>query len=512
MSTTESPPVPGAEPVSTSPEVAELCRVPVLVVGTSPGDENARRTLPQVDLLLPVDVPLASVIFDAIGTIESELRKLGRDVSIFRTRAPGRWAFSRAGGNPIADEKTLQDLDLGDGERLVLSRARTKEEFPILIDDLTVGASGLLANTFTPWSTAAARAAGAGAAALAALAIAVLSGVWAIMRRSDVIVPALTLAAAAAVTYGAMRAVQRQNRDVGAALILAAYPLAAVGGASIVSGPWGPFHVAAAAAAVAAVGAVSASLRISLVLASAVVTTAAVLLVAGLVQGFYPVGHVAMGVAITLVGWTLVAPKIAVLVSRMPLPPVPTVGQTSDEPDRAPRFLIQGSKTASPHQAPDATEFEQRAKAAHDYLTGLICAASVCIVGGTQLATQPGNRRYLLAVIFTSLVSFTVLRRARNSADRWQVTVQLAAAATTVAITVVRFAIADGRIVVVALTIAALLAAGAGCLAAGLLLTKDQFSPVTKRTIEVLEWIATTAFWAMAPWIMDIYYAANNIW
>ncbi len=511
MSTTESSPVPGTESAPRSPEVAELCRVPVLVVGTVPNTENSRRTLPQVDLLLPVDVPLASVIFDAIGTIEDELAKMGRDVSIFRTREPGRWALSRVGGNPIADEKTLQDLDLGDGERLVLSRAKTKEEFPILTDDLTVGASGLLAETFTPWSPAAARAAGAGAVVLAALAISVLSGVWAIMRRSDFIVPTLTLVAAAAVTYGAVQAVKRRSHHVGAALILAAYPLAAVGGASIVSGPWGPFHVAAAAAAAAAVGAVSASLRISLVLASAVVTTAAVLLVAGLVQGFYPVGHVAMGIAITLVGWTLVAPKLAVLVSRMPLPPVPTVGQTSEEPDRAPRFLIQGSKEA-PYQAPDATEFERRAKAAHDYLTGLICASSVCIIGGTQLATQPGNRRYLLAVIFTLLVSFTVVRRARNSADRWQVTVQLAAAAATVAITAVRFAIADQRILVVALTIGALLAAGAGCLAAGLLLTKDQFSPVTKRTVEMLEWAAITAFWFEAPWIMDIYYAANNIW
>lgn len=518
---TPTPPSGAGDPLQQAP----LVRIALLV----PPDQSARRRdgvkTSEVDLLLPADVQIGDMIGSLLKTLYNTLVRQNKDVSLLTSKTPGRWTFSRVGGEPLPSDMTLLDAGLYDGDQLELRKARSTEEFQQLVDDVTEAATATTGR-HQMWKSPAdagltARPVGAAVGVLAAVAAAVLIGGYALMNRILWVAPALTLLAAAGVIAGASVALRSYRgpvaHSVAVGLIYAAYPLSAAGALALVSsvapGPWGAFHAAAGAAAVMTVAILSAAwLRIALMLASLVTVAGIIGLAAALVRAFFSVEFVALGAGVTLTSMLLLSPKLAIVVARLPLPPVPNIGAYSEEPDRAPRFVVVGASSADVYQEPAAATFEQRAEAAYQYLTGMMWAMSCWLVAGTQMVCQPGHRRYWLAFIFTALVAFVIGRRARNSAARWQVIPLLLASAVIVAATLVRLALADGRLLVVLAVFVALLAGGAAAIAAGLLLPDaGSRSPVTKRVWEYIEWTSIALLPFLALWIMDVLYFLRGV-
>lgn len=463
----------------------------------------------QVDVDLPIDMPIGSMIFDLIQVLDKKLAEQGKDVSMFHTNStPGRWTLSEVGGPALNAEKTLGELGL-DGDRLVLRRARSAEEYQPLIDDVTDAASMITDARFTAWSADMSRTVGAVIAVLGCVAVAVLVGLYSVARRTLWLPPAVALVAAVVAVLGAWLAGERyRSPALATALVIGAYPLAGVGGAAIVPGGWGAYNVALCAGTLIAVAVVSTVvLDRAITLAAALLTVGTIVLSAALVRGFFSVSYVALGTGVALGAWIALwqGPKIALMAARIPMPPVPTLGMAFDEPDRSPRFIIDGAAGAQQYKAPGAEVFERRTAAASEYLTGMVIGAALCALGGTALAAEPGRHRYWLAFTFSLLLAAVVLRRARNGADGIQSAVLLGTGAVIVASTLVRLALADGRMwVVLAVTFGLLLASGV-VLIAGVVLPQMRFNELQRRFGELVEVAMVALLPVLAFWIMDVY-------
>ncbi len=463
----------------------------------------------QVDVDLPIDMTIGSMIFDLIQVLDRKLAEQGKDVSMFRTATtPGRWTLSEVGGPALNADKTLGELGL-DGDRLVLRRARSAEEYQPLIDDVTDAASMITDARFTAWSADMSRIVGAVISVGGCVAVAVLVGLHSVARRSLWLPPALALVAAAVAVGAAWLAAERyRSPALATALVVGAYPLAGVGGAAIVPGGWGAFNVALCAGTAVAVAVVStAVLDRAITLAATVLTVGAIALVAALVRGFFSVGYVTLGTGVALGAWVALwqAPKIALMVARIPMPPVPTLGMAFDEPDRSPRFIIDGAPGAQQYKAPGAEVFERRTAAAGECLTGMVIGAAVCAVAGTALAAEPFRHRYWLAFTFSLLLAAVVLRRARNGADGIQSAVLLCTGALIVAQTLIRLALADGRSWVVLSVLLGLLLASGVALIAGAMLPAMRFNEIQRRFGELVEVVMVALLPVLAFWIMDVY-------
>lgn len=493
-----------AEAKPGKPDTAiSLCRVAVLVGKT------------QTDVVLPTDVPVGSLMFDAIRVIGDQLNAQGKDMSPLRDKTPGRWTLSFVAGEPMPADKTLTDHGVHDGDRLVLRRVRSSEEYQPLVDDVIDAASMISADRFTAWNADMSRRVGAAIAVLGAAAAAVLVGGYAVVQRSMWVPPLIAVVAGLVALAGAWLANQRyQNPDGATALVLGAYPLAGVGGAAIVPGPWGAWHVVLGAAALVTVAAVSAVLlQRVLVLASAVITVGGVVLVAGLVRALWSIGFVALGAGITVIALFVAqdVAKISMLFSRVPLPSVPTLGTALEEPDKSPKFIVAGAPGAQQYVAPGAREFQQRTEAANKYLIGAMLGVAVCLVAGTALVAQPGHRRYWAGFAFSLVVAIIVLRRARTHADRSITAALLIAGSTIVAATFVRMALADGRMWVVLVVMVGLMALAAASVIAGVTLPGMRFNEVQRRAGELVELALVALAYPMGVWITDVYGMLRSI-
>ncbi|MGV7701675.1 type VII secretion integral membrane protein EccD [Mycobacterium kansasii] len=470
----------------------------------------------QTDMTLPADIAIGRLIFDLIQVLGTKLHEQGKDVSLFRSKTPGRWALSAVGMPPMADGKTLSELGVYDGDLLVLTRARAAEEFQPLVDDVFDAASLLTESRSRPWDSEMSERIGGVIAVIACSAAAGLIGLYSMAQRA-MWVPALTAVVASMFTVAAAWvADQRYQRPrLTSALVLGSYPLAGVGGAAIVPGPWGPFHLVLCAGALIGVATVAAViLKQLLALEATVMTVAGIVLAAALARAFWSVDYAALGIWVTLSALVVLsnAPKIGLFTARVPLPPVPTLGVTlTDDPDKCPRFIVAGSPDAQQYKAPGAEAFEQRTKAANLYLTGTIVGSSICAVAGTALAAQPGHHRYWASLVFSLFVGAILLRRARIYSDRNHTATMLVAGSAIVAVTVLRWALADARMsVVLAVSIGLLLVAGA-VLVAGVTLPRARFNDVQRRVGELLELGVIAAVYPLGLWVAGVLGALRSL-
>ena len=500
----DSPTMAGAVSESPPDSAIRTCRVSV-IAGSS-----------MTDMDLPADIPVGEQILGVIGVLGTSLRDQGKDVSMFRAKTPGRWALSFIGAPPIPADKTLADVGVHDGDVLMLVRARAAEEFQPLTDDLFDGAAMVTAQHAKSWDAAMSQRAGAAIAVIGCVAAATLTGLYSGAHRGMWVPAVISLLAAVLALGGAWLAQERFSRPVIAdALTLGAYPLAGVGGAAIVPGRWGPFHLVLAAGVLVAVAVVAAVvLSRVLLVASAVMTVGGIVLCAAMVRALWPVGSVALGTAVTLAGMlmTVWAAKFAMVTARVPLPPVPTLGVTlADEPDKSPRFIIAGAPEVQQYKAPGAAVFEQRTRAASLYLTGIMFGSVVCAVFGTALTAQPGHRRYWLAFTLSLIVAVVLMRRARTHADRRQTAALLIGGALIVAQTVVRWALADGHLWAELVVGIGLLAVAAAVAVAGVVLPGARFNDVQRRIGELLEVALVTSIVPLGLWIMDVFGALRSM-
>lgn len=472
----------------TGPAGAELCRVSVL------GEHT------QVDLALPAHTPVALLL---PGVVEL--------VAPHGAAGPARWALAPVGHAPVDPTRTLDELGLRDGELLVLTLADAAAP-PPLFDDIVSAVAAFGAARHRQWDAACARWLGYLVAAAAALggALALLrDGAGAGGGAASLPLAAL---AVAAVLLGASAAASRVYDDgAGVALAACAVPLAAAGGALLVPGALAGPHLllsCVGAATAAAVGLWCTRSGPTVLVAA---TTAGA---AGAAAAALPlvtsVSHrqVALGLLAAVPLLLAAAPRLAMLLAALPLPPVPSPGTALDPFENDPQPVMEPVGTVGSVALSTARSLQQRAEQAQQYLTGLLGGITASTLAAAAVAVgalwpAPGAAPNYPGLAVVGLVAAVLMLRGRSYADRPHA-LTLIGGGAAVALTLLTV----GALPAAAPPLA-LFAAAAAMLAAafafGVLAPAREFSPVQRRAVEIAEYLAITAIVPVACWALGLY-------
>src|SRR5690606_29320063 len=285
--------------------------------------------------------------------------------------APGpldaqHWTLARLGREAIAPSRTLTEAEVYDGELLVLRKVGAKEA-PALFDDVIDAVSRLTAEEFTGWSGAAARWMGLVVslfAVLTTLAVLVLS-----RGAGDPLAPGLVLLGAG---LGALVAAgitaRRYGDEITGTWLSADGLLLLFGGAGLlVPGTLGSPHLLLGCSVLLVAAVLGYRLTgVGATLFSCAAAAAVIGLVTAVIYLIWHPGLPKVGAGLLVAGIMILSmvPRLAALLARLPVPPVPTAGAAIDPADHEPRPTIEGIGAIGATALPSAAGLGERARRA----------------------------------------------------------------------------------------------------------------------------------------------------
>lgn len=464
----------------------------------------------QFDVGLPAALPVAALIPDLVSLISSRSPE-PEDAEARPSPIRDHWTLSRVGREPIAPGRSLAEAGVRDGDLLVL-RSVPARESAVLFDDVIDAVARLGDAQFTSWNAAAARVMGYAVAVGSSILLAL-----ALLHQHSGHADAWPLIIAALVTVafvvaGAVVGRYYLDRATAAIASLCAVPFALATGMMVPPGDFGAPHLTLACAVTVVVAALS--YRISTagpLIHAAVITTAVFGVGAAGAQMLWSPGTVRIGAALCGVAVLAIsmAPRITILLARLPLPPVPTAGAAIDPADSAPRPAIEGIGAIGAMALPSATALELRTTTAARYLTGLIVGIAAAAAAGIAIVAYPVADFSWRCTVFGLIIAVVLCLRGRSHADLSQASVLIAAGAIGCAVVSVEVALGPGDHVAVAA--AALAATALIALLCGVVAPHSSFSPVMRRLVEVFEYLLIAAIVPLMFWIMDLYAAVRDL-
>lgn len=456
-------------------------------------------------------MPIATFIGDLVTLIES---RNPDPVESEDGAAPLRtehWTLARLGRDAIAPSRTLTEAEVYDGELLVL-RSVTAKESPALFDDVIDAVSRLTADDFRGWSANSARWTGLIAATVATVLALLLFAAG--RANGDGLFTAF-LASGAGLLAGLAAAIAaRKYTDELTAvwLSLCSLLLCFGGGALFVPGDLGSpqlllgFSVLLVAAVV-----LYRATGTGATLCASAVTLAVFGGGAAAVRMIWDPALLKISAGLLVIGITLISavPRLAAVLARLPVPPVPTAGGAIDPADHEPRPTIEGIGAIGATALPSAAGLGQRAKAANQYQTGMLFGCAVAAVLGALGTADPfGAPRWqglALAVIGAVILSL----RGRAFADLAQATILISGGALIVIGLLTGLALGDAD--QLALSGGLLLACGVAVVAFGVIGPHIEITPVTRRAGEIFEYLLICSVIPLVLWIMGVYSMARNL-
>ena len=467
----------------------------------------------QLDVALPAAVPIAALMGDLDAQIESR-NPARRDPDHPDSEASAggrphdrqnRWTLALVGQNPLALNRSLSESGIRDGDLLLLTSTRTGES-PVLFDDVVDAVARLNESRFVSWSAASARHVGYGLAIVAAVAGSVALGS---VRRTDGTLWVAGLGGLLAITLiTAATIVSRYYRDTATSTILSlcAMPAVCVTGMLITPGQFGAAHLTLGFAMTLAAAVVSYRVTGTGPATHSAVTSVALLGLLGcgarvLIEA--SVADVAAVVAAVGLLVLALAPRATIVLAKLPLPPVPTAGAPIDVDDLEPRPAIEGIGAIGAMALPKADALESRSYVANAYLTGIIVGVTAVTTCAAILAAAPYTGFNAKTTVFAFIIGAVLCLRGRSHTDLIQAATLIIGGAVTVIAVIAGLAFGDDRWPVVGFTLAVLVLAAS--IVFGVIAPKIAFSPVMRRSAEVLEYVLVTAIVPLLLWILDLY-------
>ena len=441
-----------------------------------------------VDLVLSAVMPIGSLIPPIVDALAAHRSHRARPVAV-------RYQLSVPGQAALDPSKTLAQLGVRDGAVLILTSSSTVLT-PPRFDDVAEAVSVSLSATMRPLTWQAARLIGAViAGGLAGTAAAVL------LRRAFDISDAhrtggaAVAAAAGLIAVAAAVVAYRMFRDRTAALLLGltACGFAAIAGFLAVPGEIGAPN---ALLATVATTTTSAAMRITgccttiFTALACFATVATGATVASAVTGMPLQALGAASAAISLILIEMSAPMSIILAG------------------------LSSQVTTSEHEEAASTPdgLSARAIRANGWLTSLVAAFSaLAVLGaiGAAAGSSVAADRPALGLWFAAITGGVLLLRARSHRDLVR-SVQLVLAGTvTLSATFVTAAVAYPSRTPYLAAVLLMLAAAALCL--GFITRTVTFSPVGRRSLDVLEYLALAAIVPLACWICGAYDVARGM-
>ncbi|WP_410873837.1 type VII secretion integral membrane protein EccD [Nocardia sp. A7] len=474
-----------------------LCRVSVIGGNT------------QLDMGLPATVPVSAYIADVVRLIDS------RDPDLTETDEGSspvtvHWTLAKLGRDPIPLHQSLAEAEIYDGELLVL-RSVTAMELPALFDDVIDAVARLSADEMRGWSTHSARAMGLGAGLVAVLATLSLLLVH---KGTGVLSGLLPLVAGLLAGGASMLAGRRYPEQRLIVIVVGLYGTLLLGTSAALFTPGelgAPHLLFGAVATLATALVIYAGAKAGALVTAAVVPIAAVLAVAATVRMIWGFAVPDLAVGVLLAGLILItmAPRLAVGAAALPVPPVPTAGAAIDPADHEPRPTIEDIGAIGATALPSAAGLEQRARAANQFQSGLQMAAAILTAAGAVVAADPfGDRRWQNTVL-VAIVAVVLCLRGRAYADMVQASALIGAGILTgfALITGMAFARPDQYLMGAGLV----LVAGFAAVGFGVIGPHTEVSPVSRRAVELFEYLLIIVIVPLALWVLDLYSAARNL-
>jgi type VII secretion integral membrane protein EccD len=474
----------------------ELCRVSVLCGRT------------QVDVALPADVPVASLIPELASLLFrnqfGEPERVPDDLFV-------RWTLSKVGQPVIEEARSLTEAGILDGDLLVL-RSDATNELPTVYDDVIDAVAGITRREFQSWSPVAARWLGA-VAFLVAVAVA---GVLIVVASWDS--PRYDLgglAFAGFVVFFVADIVARSNSEhrlVGATLSVGACGAVFVGCMASLPAADHAANVLLGSAVAALVAVLALRLTVGEPFTHlALITVSVLVAVAALVQLLIgvPAQHTAAVLAVVAMLVAFIAPRLTILLVRLPVPTVPSAGASLDDIDPPNQQNINAGVAAIGAVAlPETAALEVRAKAANAHMSGLMLGAAAVAAVSASFAALPRPDVDWKALLLGVLITVAIVLRGRSHTDLVQAAGMIGiGAAGLLTVVGVQF-VAGGLWAVLAVGVALLISAAS--FAFGVITPSMDFSPVVRRIGEILEYLVITATVPIAAWVIGLYSLARG--
>ena len=207
----------------------------------------------------------------------------------------------------------------------------------------------------------------------------------------------------------------------------------------------------------------------------------------------------------------LVAPRLTILLVRLPVPTVPSAGASLDDIDPPEAQNINAGVAAIGAVAlPETAALELRAKAANAHMSGLMLGAAAVAVTSAVIVAVPRPDVDWKSLLLGALVAAAVVLRGRSHSDLVQAAGMIGLGAAGLLGVVAAQSVAGS--VWVILAVGLVLVVSAASFAFGVITPSMEFSPVMRRIGEILEYLVITATVPIAAWVIGLYSLARGAW
>ncbi|WP_188545687.1 type VII secretion integral membrane protein EccD [Rhodococcoides trifolii] len=459
--------------------IPAVCRVTVLAPGV------------EVDLSLPSDTVVASLLPGIASLIAEHRAARGEsdgDQHAMSTIAP---TLTTLAGTPLDPGRSLAEFGVQDGDLLVLHDDDAAPPPPLFDDVVHAVSTSADCDRWTPESARVVGSVAAVVAATAGAATAVLD------PTAGIVGGAVGIAVAVALTVvGCAVGLIRDDPRTAVVLCGGAVPVAFAAGMLVVPGN----DIASDCALGSAVSAALALLtlrfgNVERPIFTAVAVACVVLSLACLwgATTAVPRADIAAVAAATCVLAFTWAPRMAMLHSRMPLPHVPV----TDSP-----ALFDHTE---PAVSASFDAIRSRTVAAQQFLTGYVAGLSTAAAAAALLAVSAGRSGAVdwISIVLALSVGLVLALRGRTYVDRVQASVSIVAGSVVPAGLLVGAALSFPERSPLWCTGFALF--GLTALVLGVMAPTRTFSPVLRRTTELVEFAAIAAIIPLVCWVVDLF-------
>lgn len=455
-----------------------------------------------IDVGLPAHVSIAQYMPDVIDIANEQIT--AQDAIIEFDATDGRWTLAPLGGEPIAPQLSLGEAGVYDGDLLMI-RAVGQPVSPLLFDDVDdTSAADTGPGTVRSWLTANATAlAGFGVTAAAGVTLAGVLAHW----TAQPAVPAAVLILGVLGVLLACLVAHRAGAGsapgwiaaVSTPLVFAGSLYLVPGGSGVTSLPMAFALTAFGALLVLLVSGSGSAVYTAIIAVCAFggVSSTAMLLWQPPIRS---VGALLATVAVIVV---YLAPRVTIGLSKLPIPRVPTAGEPLDDIETQGGTTVEGVNAIGKQIIPTEEDLISRVRRANQHLTGILVAAALAALAGCYLAVDVTNGFYWQGTVFAIMVATVLCLRGRGHHDLVQSATLIGSGLTIAVAVVLKTAVnVEGWEV---RAVVALLALMVLILACGLVAPLREFSPVMRRQVEILEYIAVGSLFPLCFWIIRVY-------
>ncbi|WNV90857.1 type VII secretion integral membrane protein EccD [Umezawaea sp. Da 62-37] len=437
----------------------------------------------RIDVALPADVAVADLL--------PMLLDMAKEATPDGGVRHGGWCLAKLGDSPLDPGRTLASLGVVDGDLLQLRR-RNENPPPPLYDDVVDAIAESNPDSFRPWTKETARRYGHIAGALALIASAVSLFLAGGVSGGSSLAVAITAGVTAVVAIAAGAVVARSYTAVDTGVLIAAagaLPMSFVSGLYTVPGQLGRPNLLLASVLVlifasAAIMLIGQGITVFVAAATAAGLGAIAFLAATLIA--HPVQGIAAAAAAFSLAALSVLPRITIQLAKLPLPTVPGSAEDLKEDTGFPEYAV----------------IERRTAIAHEYMTGMIVGSGVVAAVSAIIAASDGS---VFGPLLGGAVTLVLMLRGRAYANGAQAVALLGCGMLSGAGLLLGWMMEASPSTRLLYTFGAFVVAAIAALVLGVIFPNQKFSPVLRRTVDVLEGVLIASVLPLALAVMDLY-------